>query len=345
MIHFKEEGRSAHDVLSIGVYSFFMWTTKFVQLMNCFYLGFYFCHMAFLVNDVDWGSLSFLSSAGQGISIVLVHFLCLLPASLIVSVILPVTIRKVSLLSGVLFLNDTAVDEVLAHIEKMENIRERITERLLRSSFRKGKPKLEKGRKMLQLLQTGEISMLKELSNMDPVARMTRAEINAILDRQDTETTDDALENFMNRAEYAEFLKESPEDQATAQTSKTLQLGEGDKLTDSIEVGEFITFLLRAIAHTANVASENGVPNQEVGKIEKACVDLECIAEEDFASARKLARTRGMFRTVDKDNSDTIDRSELWRAIRKYRVPITREDLETIMRVLDPDQCVALHLY
>jgi Ca2+-binding EF-hand superfamily protein len=74
-------------------------------------------------------------------------------------------------------------------------------------------------------------------------------------------------------------------------------------------------------------------------------VDLECIAEEDFASARKLARTRGMFRTVDKDNSDTIDRSELWRAIRKYRVPITREDLETIMRVLDPDQCVALHLY
>jgi len=227
----------------------------------------------------------------------------------------------------------------------MESIRERISERLLKSSFRKGKPKMEKGLKMLQLLKTGELSMLKELANMDPMARITRAEINAILAKQETETTDEALEEFMDRAAHQEFLKESPEDQATAQTAKTLAIGEGDKLTDSINVGEFITFLLRAIAHIANVASENGVKRKDIIEIEQACVDLACISEEDFESARKLARTRGMFRTVDRDNSDTIDRSELWKAIRKYRVPITRDDLDTIMRVLDPDQSgqVSMH--
>lgn len=346
MIHFKEKDKTAINVLPIHTHDFIVWTTKFVQLMNCFYLGFYLCHMSFLVGKTEFRFLSFLpgSSTGPWVAELFVHLNMLFPCFVVIGYALPITIRNLSLLSGVLFLNDGAVNDVIQHMERMSGIRERIITRLLKTSFLKGKPKQQVGVDILDMLMSGEIEMLQKLSDMPDDQRILRAEMNAMLSAQNTQTTDDELEKFMDREEYEEFLKESPEDQATAQTAKTLQVSTAGKAEDTITVREFQIFLLRAVADAANVAAEHGVGRSKLEEIEQACVSLATIDSEAFSSARLLARTRSMFRTVDRNNSDSIDRNELWKAIRKYRIPITSDDLDTIMRVMDPDQSGALSI-
>jgi len=342
MIHFPGGQKTALDVLSLHTYDMIMWWTKFVNLMNCFYVGFWACHMSFIVHKTTFNFVDDMlgTSIGPIFVHMFVHSMILLPSTVIVVYAVPITVRNLALLSGVLFLNDDAVNDTMLHIERMSGIRERITNRLLKTSFLKGKAKVGKGRALLQLLIEGELKMLQHLTEISDDARISHRQMMDIMDKQPCHTTDAALSEFMDRNEFAEFLKESPEDQATAQTAKTLQIAPegGNFRDDTITCREFTIFLLRAVADASNIAAEHGVPKADLSTIEDQCVNLATISTEDFIAARLLARTRSMFRTVDKDCSGTIDKPELWKAIRKYRIPITSDDLETIMRVLDPDQ-------
>ena len=73
-----------------------------------------------------------------------------------VGVMLPITIRRMALLQGVLYLSDDAVNEVLKHMEAVSSVRNRIMKRLLGSRFLKGKPKPKEGDKLLDVIEKGE---------------------------------------------------------------------------------------------------------------------------------------------------------------------------------------------
>merc|ERR1712146_664073 len=112
----------------------------------------------------------------------------------------------------------------MLHMERMSSIRDRIVSRLLQTSFLKCKPKPSKGVELLELLKQGEMQMLTEIADTPNDQRLTRQQMKGILDAQETRTTDKELATFMSRAHFETFLTESPEDQATAQTAKTLEI-------------------------------------------------------------------------------------------------------------------------
>ena len=71
--------------------------------------------------------------------------------------------------------------------------------------------------------------------------------------------------------------------------------------------------------------------------------DLDSVDNDRLEYCRQLARCKGVFRQVDRDNSGDIERNELYGGLRRYKVPITRDEFKHIFRVIDPDQ-VSRHL-
>lgn len=54
MMVFKNVGKDANDVLSWWMFRTLMFTTKMIQLLMCFYTGFYLCHMNLRLQMVRW---------------------------------------------------------------------------------------------------------------------------------------------------------------------------------------------------------------------------------------------------------------------------------------------------
>ena len=252
-----------------------------------------------------------------------VHIWLIFPILWIVFWQLPMFTKDISLLVGVLHLDEDAVNAVIQHMEVVKSIRKRIKERLDKTKILKGKKKLKKGLKELELIEKGEFKILSTLKHQDEAdvgheTRLTRREIQALLDQYKTETADRELAVFMNRDAFREFEKEADCDKQTAQTSKTMDIAERPD-EDSITLRELVTFLVRAIADACNIADEHGVPTTEIAQIRDSVIQLSTVSVGDFEEARMLARTKSLFRAVDSDKSGKVTRSELHRAFRKYR--------------------------
>lgn len=48
------DGKDANDILSWWMFRFLMFTSKLIQLIMCFYMGFYVCHMNLRLQLVSW---------------------------------------------------------------------------------------------------------------------------------------------------------------------------------------------------------------------------------------------------------------------------------------------------
>ena len=333
MMVFHRMDKDANDVLSWWMFKMLMFTAKLVQLTICFYLGFYMCHMnmrlqmvkweylkPFNIHDDGYGKPNSSNSPRYG-----VHLWLVLPIIWIVFRQLPKFTKDISLLVGVLHLHEDAVNNVIQHMEVVKSIRKRIKDRLEKTKILKGKKKLKKGLKELELVEQGEFQILSALKTQDEAdagheTRLSRAEIQGLLNQFKTETADRELEAFMDRDAFREFEKEAGCDQETAQTAKTLIIAEGQPLeADTMTLREFQTFLVRAIADACNIADEHGVATTQINRIRDEVVKLSTVTFEDFADARLLARTKSLFRVVDRDKSGQVSRSELHHAFRKYR--------------------------
>ena len=333
MMVFHRMDKDANDVLSWWMFKMLMFTAKLVQLTICFYLGFYMCHMNMRLQMVKWEYLDAIGFTDYGYKNedssstprYGVHVWIVIPILWIVFRQLPKFTKDISLLVGVLHLHEEAVNNVIQHMEVVKSIRKRIKERLEKTKIVKGKKKLKKGIKELELVEQGEFKILSELKSQDEAdagneTRLSRVDIQGLLDKFKTETADRELAAFMDRGAFREFEKEAECVQGTAQTAKTLIIAEGQpEDNDTITLVEFQTFLVRAIADACNIADEHGVATTQINRIRDETVKLSTVTFELFAEARLLARTKSLFRVVDKDHSGQVSRSELQHAFRKYR--------------------------
>jgi hypothetical protein len=268
--------------------------------------------------------------------------------------LLPATIRHLSLVGGVLYLDPDAVIEVLATMEDIRLMRDRITRALLGSNFIKGKPRARDGRKFLQKVEDGELKILQEINSRatDPEERITRAEIRQLLeDQKKKHTKMESVTNFLSRDAHVRLEDEQQNDLvgdenlvATLDTATTLVLDASNEDKDSILVSEFQVFIVRAVADAANIASEHGVLQAEIDQFEIDLVGPTQITEGQFEKARLQMRARSMFGSVDTDHSGGVSKEELFHAVRKYRVPLKESNLEMLMRVIDPDQSGTISL-
>lgn len=254
-----------------------------------------------------------------------VHVWLILPILVVVFKQLPMYTRQISLLVGVLHLHEEAANKVTQHMEVVKTIRKRIKVRLDKTKIIKGKRKLKKGMKELALIENGEFKILSELQRQDEAdfgheTRLTRREIQQLLDQYRTETADKELAAFMDRNAFKEYLEEPKQRQHTAQTAKSLVIAEGRREEeDTITLRELVTFLVRGIADACNIADEHNVRTEEIARVRDNVVALPYVTAADFEDARMLARTKSLYRVIDSDKSAKVTRSELHRAFRKYR--------------------------
>ena len=233
-------------------------------------------------------------------------------------------------------------------MDVVRKLRKRITDRL--SQVRAAKREMDRpaGWKLLDAIKATEFVALKTLSELDTAddvaddndPRLTFVQCAEMLRQHKCTTKVADLSAFVDRAAHEAFLMSPASDQATTQTSKTLRVdpndGSGDK--DTITVEEFAHLLLREVATAMNEAFEFGVREDRLLKWERDLTRLGIVTDRSVEMARKLARTKLLFKTVDKDGSGSITKTELYTALRRYKVPITKKDFHHILRVIDPDQ-------
>ena len=140
------------------------------------------------------------------------------------------------------------------------------------------------------------------------------------------------------------------------QTARTLQYAEdADSGGDSILVREFSSFVMRTVAdivdaslamspepgvvnkfHLAvtNVSAHKGSPTSAFrgdSTVQKLCtvchglksrcaVQLESVDDAMYNFAQRLTRSKSLFRATDNDKSGDISRSELYTALRRFKV-------------------------
>ena len=358
VLHFTGhyEGKTSRDIMRPTSLRFIMWLTRMIQLVNCFYIGFYACHVQIIVNRAEWQLFDRAEGAVQGIGTLLslfaVHLALVFPCIYIAWELLPATIRQLSLVGGVLYLNEHAVTRVIAHMEHMANMRNRITKTLLASSFIRSKPDTKKGRAALASVE-GERVIMSRISETKhgPDARITRHDMRKVLGEQVTKRTKmSVLRNFLDRDGHERLVAEREDDVVgdesavgTIDTATTMVLVQGDRgydldaEGDNILVTEFQRFLLRSVADACNEASEHGISEDDIMELE-CSVEDQNITQSDVDHARLEAKAKSMFYSVDKDHSGGVSKEELWKACRKYRIPITGADLNLLFRLIDPDQ-------
>jgi Ca2+-binding EF-hand superfamily protein len=365
MMVFHKSKNTANDVLSWRMFSALMFIVKWIQLLNAFYCGLYITHMQMRVSLVVWADEKFAASMVH----VAVHIAIVIPILIVAFYGGAVSIRRISLLVGVLHLHDAAVIEVQNHMDVVKNIRDRIYTHLQTAKIIKGKPKPKEGQQLLQTVMAGEVQILKDMASMGEfetragktalesratylqdgtetksMNRMTRQQCEEMLGARSTHTSAQHLSEFLDRGAFATYDRLSPGDKATCQTATTLQLG-ATKSEDTITMWEFEIFLVRAIADVANVAEEHGIEERQHAQFLKEVLEMcTTVKLDDFQRARMLARFKSLFRMVDKNSSGSISKSELLKSLRKFKIPISGEELQTILRVIDPDQSGELSL-
>eukprot|EP01043_Picozoa_sp_COSAG02_P040525 COSAG02_NODE_3288_length_7000_cov_1414.390958_6_plen_789_part_00 len=436
MMHFSNAQKDADDVLSYRLFIWLCSITKMVMLFCCMYIAFYQWHYSLRVNQalMKWNK-----GYGQGEEIELTpwgtdgsadrcimitaclidslyyHVMALMPAALLIFVVLPKVSRRISLLVGVLHLHDDALQITVAHMETIENVRNRIIVRLEATTVVRGKPRLQKGLEMLDKLRAGEVELLHKLASIDEEhhqrnikmsynttdehrerwsgvdwsnvtddvlgsvikiqralarhrffirmkmqmhaqhlengksrrqlgkSRVSRKQALELLDQQETQTETDELVKFLSREEFQEYLLKNPAYRETALGAKSLRLDPTDPQKDTILVSEFGTFLVRAIADVVNVASECGVAWKDIKTFEDEVIKFGAATKMEFVNARRMARSKALFYNMSHD-SESVSYKQLWKGLKRYRVSITKQELNVICPIIDPDQTRSITL-
>ena len=102
---------------------------------------------------------------GRVFSRLVVHAVMVLPFLVMMYLLMMMT-RKLSLLVGVLHLNDEAVSDVLEHMEMVKTIRRRIQVTLRHTHITRGKPNPQAAEEMLERAKNGELAGLGALCDL-----------------------------------------------------------------------------------------------------------------------------------------------------------------------------------
>jgi hypothetical protein len=153
-----------------------------------------------------------------------------------------------------------------------------------------------------------------------------------------TVTADD-IKAFFDRSAFKAYSLRRHSDQATAQTARTLRQADGDDWSnDTIEVDEFCSLILRFVADMINRATELGARGDHITAFTAKMTRLDSVDDAMIEYARALAKTKMLFRFIDKSGDGSVSRAELYGALRRFKVPLTKSDFAAIFRVIDPDQ-------
>jgi len=156
---FANAGKTSNDILSIRDSETLIFLTQLVQLVMDFYFGFYFVHMSQRVPK-GFGYESLMDGAAG--SQLLVH--CAILGSVVSLLLLVmITTRKISILLGVLHLAEQPVSDVLAHMEIVKSLRNRIKDRLQKTALKREKAKPDEAQSLLDKLTTGEKALLERI--------------------------------------------------------------------------------------------------------------------------------------------------------------------------------------
>jgi len=340
---FKDADKTSNDVMSIGTYDTLMFLTQLFQLVIDFYLGFYLVHMSLRI-PLAFGHTSIVDGAYG--SQLMFHVAILLPVMLMLYLLM-LTTRNISLLIGVLHLNEDAVSQVLQHMELIKSIRNRIRDTLSAARLVHRTKNAGGARKMLTNATNGEVAILKLLEGKPKDDRITAADMHKLINAHPlcVKLKSKDLGVFLDRATFRDYELLAPVHQATVQTARTLEFEEkrsGD--SDTIEVREFCAYLVRLLGDIIDKSLAMSLDPASVNVFRQTIVRLLCVDNQMLTSARELARIKALFRATDTDHSGEITRTELYAALRKFKVPITKTEFKQLFRVVDPDQTHSLNL-
>ena len=340
---FKEANRTSNDVMSIGAYETLMFLTQFFQLVIDFYLGFYVVHMRLRI-PVAFGHTSMMDGAFG--SQLMFHLVIWLPVVLMLYLLM-LTTRNISLLNGVLHLNEDAVSEVLQYMERIKNMRNRIRNTLSAAMLVNSSKSAGGARTMLENATKGEVAILRLLEQRPAHERISAADMHRMI-KEYPDCVDlkaKGLDLFMGRASFRAYVLLAPVHQATAQTARTLEFEEGtERDSDTIEVREFCAYLVRLLAEIIDRSLAMSLVPASVNTFRKSISCLLCVDDDMLAGARELARVKALFRATDTDRSGEITKTELYAALRKFKVPITKDEFRQLFRVIDLDQTRSLSM-
>ena len=174
-------------------------------------------------------------------------------------------------------------------------------------------------------------------------SRVTRKQAMEMLEAQETQTDVAELVKFLSREAFQDYTERSPARKQTAQTAKSLRISKTSPDDDSILVKEFGTFLTRAIAEVVNVAGECGATWDEIKTFEEEVLNFGAITHNEFVQARRTARSKSLFYHMS-HGAEEVTHKQLRKGLKRYRVPISKQEFNFIIPVMDPDQTKSITL-
>lgn len=326
--------KTSNDILSLNHFDALMFTSMTWQLITDFYVSFYWVHMAQRV-PIAVGQES--TWSGGYVQQLMLHTAIITPVCLTLYLLM-LTTRQLSLLRGVLHMDEDAVGDVLTQMDRVRDIRSRIRTTLKNAGGKKRKKDVHHARQLLEKAEAGELAILRMLAKRKTRARIERQEMRAIIKaNQSLLVSQKNLKRYLDRGSAKAFELLSRADQATAMTAKTLKEGDTEE-QDSVEIWDFSTLLVRKLAEQLLFARESGAPPEELKAIQTKITALDSVDDYMIEYGERLSHAKTLFNATDKDGSGGVSRNELYGALKRHRVAITKSEFQAIFRVIDPDQ-------
>ena len=149
----------------------------------------------------------------------------------------------------------------------------------------------------------------------------------------------DMMDTFMDRIEFDAYqMLSNVAAHHKVQTAHTLRV-QAEQEQDTIEVGELAEFLMRFVATIMHEVHALSPENDAVSDaMAQDIVALSCVDAAMLARVQHLTRTKALFVATDRDKSGSVSRTELFQALRRFKVSVTKKEYREVFRVIDPDQ-------
>eukprot|EP01043_Picozoa_sp_COSAG02_P016931 COSAG02_NODE_756_length_17532_cov_5.673550_8_plen_954_part_00 len=341
---FSRAGKTANDVLSVREYESLMFATQLVQLLIDFYFGFYFVHMVQRVPKAFGHERLFDGATKRQ----LVFHGIIMGSVWTVFSLLMVTTKKISLLYGVLHLSEDGVTNVLNHMDMVKSVRGRIKSTLEKVTLVRGDPDPEQAQRLLDRAVGGELKLLGRLNASK--GRISKKEIEQLVAGQENLTlTKEAVESFMDRDAFQQ-ISSLPTAQSqmrfrVANTATTLVFSNGaEPAADTVAVDDFAAFLVQFVTDMMFKAMENGATEAALNDVRQALRNVAVVTDGMIEHSEGIARAKLLFVLVDTDGGGSLTQGELYKMLRRFKVPITKQQFKPILRLIDPDQSKSLEL-
>ena len=151
-------------------------------------------------------------------------------------------------------------------------------------------------------------------------------------------STDAEWKKFLSREPHTEGpVKEKKGHSKTTMSARSMVLSDVAPADDQIMLQEFRDFVGLSVFKALKTVQENDDDDSRANNFRKGLAELG-LDEANQEKFDMLAKVVKIFSIFDRDGSGSIDYDELRKALSAYRVPVTKDELSHIYRVIDPDQ-------